>query len=603
MMMRSNGLCIRLLWVVVAIVASVGCAFAQGETIPPQTSTSLPDAKPGDSFPISEEHSLLPRTSFAGKNKNSRKPDPKLSKIINQADKYFDDYSYSAAFDEYTKAVEYVKSNKLYPFFPETVTHVYMRLGKTAYYLGRYTSGMSVVYDLLCLYPDLNAELRVEAFTQLANYFIRLEKYNIAIKYLGDAMTLLKGSKLSADKRHILEADIDIAFSSAYMMKDEVEQSLQYLKQAEKNASPTQMSRIYQNRAISYLAFDNIEKAKEFCDKALSTSSSPYDRAILRNNYASLCAETHDFEKALSLVTENEQEINKIDAIHVKAHLFWVKSKIYKNQGNDRLALEYLEKQSAILDTIFDKNNEEKQMMLSNAFETEKIKNDKTLLEYQLKISEYESFKKTIWIVVIALVCMAVVLLTLLIVKRTRRQKRSLEIEIEHKDADKDAAVNATKREFEEIVSSKSRKLAANTLFMARTNELVEEISDELARLKKHVNTSEGEEILRTIHSHIDALNTDENDWEEFMAHFGEVYPAFYARLNARHPNLTPGDQRMCAFILLNLNSKEIAALTHRSLRTVDTTKYRLRKKLELPEELSTANYLRRFTDESTEEK
>lgn len=601
--MTVNGSCNRWLLVAVFMAVTVSCVFAQGETIPPFVSSPLRDSKGEDSFPRTENR-ILPRRKSAkvGETAAPRKPDPQLSAMVKRADTLFDRYSYSAAFDGYTKAVEYVNKKELYDYYPEEVTHIYMRLGKTAYYLGKYTSGMSSVYDLLCLYPELDKKTKTEALTQLGNYFIRLEKYTIAVKYLNDAMTVLKSSSLPAATRRSLEADIDIALSSAYMMRDEMDQALHYLKLAEKNGTESHKSRIYQNTALNYLSFDNIEKAKEYSRMALETSTSPYERAVLRNNYAILCGNTGDLETAFAVLRENEKEIGKIDAVHVKAQFFWAMSQVYQKQGNDRLALEYLQKQSALLDSIFDKDNEEKQMILTNEFETQKIKNDKTLLEYQLKVSEYESFKKTVWLIVVALAVMLAVTLLILLVKRSRRQKRSLEKRIEDIDADKNAEIDATKREFEEIVSVKSRKLAANTLFMSRVGELVKRLTDELARLRQYVDNPEGQAILKSLRSQIGDLTVDESEWEEFMTRFAEVHPSFFSRLNEKHPGLTAGDRRMCAFILLNLSSKEIAELTHRSVRTVDTTKFRLRKKLDLPKEVSTMSYLWGFTAEKAPE-
>lgn len=601
--MTVSGSCKRWLLVAVFMAVTVSCVFAQGETIPPFVSSPLRDSKGEDSFPRTENR-ILPRRKSAKVRETAapRKPDPQLSAMVKRADTLFDRYSYSAAFDGYTKAVEYVNKKELYDYYPEEVTHIYMRLGKTAYYLGKYTSGMSSVYDLLCLYPELDKKRKTEALTQLGNYFIRLEKYTIAVKYLTDAMTVLKSSSLPAATRRSLEADIDIGLSSAYMMRDEMDQALHYLKLAEKNGTESHKSRIYQNTALNYLSFDNIEKAKEYSRMALETSTSPYERAVLRNNYAILCGNTGDLETAFALLRENEKEIGKIDAVHVKAQFFWAMSQVYQKQGNDRLALEYLQKQSALLDSIFDKDNEEKQMILTNEFETERIKNDKTLLEYQLKVSEYESFKKTLWIAGISLIGIVAVVLVVLIIKRARRQRLSFEKKIEHIDADKNAEIDATKREFEEIVSSKSRKLAANTLFLSRTAELAKDVTDELSRLRQYIDKPEGLAILKSLRVRIEELNTDGNDWEEFMTHFCEIHPSFFARLNEKHPGLTAGDRRMCAFILLNLSSKEIAELTHRSLRTVDTTKFRLRKKLDLPKEVSTMSYLWGFTDEKEPE-
>lgn len=92
--------------------------------------------------------------------------------------------------------------------------------------------------------------------------------------------------------------------------------------------------------------------------------------------------------------------------------------------------------------------------------------------------------------------------------------------------------------------------------------------SEELKR--KLDNTSEELTLL--------AINSDPS----FMNRFKEVYPEFYNNLTSKYQNLTLNDMRLCAFIKLNFSNKEIAEYDHISLRTVESKKYRLRKKLNL---------------------
>lgn len=250
--MTGTGIYKRFLILMAAVVAAISCAFAQGETIPPYSYSPLQESRNGDTFPKTDSQTLLPRSSSKQRSKY-RKPDPELNGMVSRADSYFDKYSYTAAFNEYSKAIEYVKSHNLYDYYPDIITHIYMRLGKTAYYLGRYTSGMSVVYDLMRIYPDLDLGLKVQALTQLANYFIRLEKSSLAIRYLTDATVDLKRMRGDDKLRRKLESEIDIAFSSAYFFKGDSEKFLHYINKASKNCDADNISRVYQNMSINYL--------------------------------------------------------------------------------------------------------------------------------------------------------------------------------------------------------------------------------------------------------------------------------------------------------------------------------------------------------------
>jgi DNA-binding CsgD family transcriptional regulator len=68
----------------------------------------------------------------------------------------------------------------------------------------------------------------------------------------------------------------------------------------------------------------------------------------------------------------------------------------------------------------------------------------------------------------------------------------------------------------------------------------------------------------------------------EFEEKFSEINDTFYKRLNLKHPGLTPNDMKLCAFLRLNLSTKEICAITYQTPNAIDVARHRLRKKLGL---------------------
>jgi tetratricopeptide (TPR) repeat protein len=71
-----------------------------------------------------------------------------------------------------------------------------------------------------------------------------------------------------------------------------------------------------------------------------------------------------------------------------------------------------------------------------------------------------------------------------------------------------------------------------------------------------------------------------------FLTRFKEVYPEFYETLTTRYPHLTANDIKFSAFLRLNLSTKTIAQYKNISIRTIESRKYRLRKKLDLPSDV-----------------
>lgn len=80
-----------------------------------------------------------------------------------------------------------------------------------------------------------------------------------------------------------------------------------------------------------------------------------------------------------------------------------------------------------------------------------------------------------------------------------------------------------------------------------------------------------------------------------FEQQFEQAHAPFFKNLYAVHPDLTPSETRMCAYIIMNLTNKEIAAISNKTQRAVESIRYRVCKKFNLPEGQSAVTYLRQF--------
>lgn len=124
--------------------------------------------------------------------------------------------------------------------------------------------------------------------------------------------------------------------------------------------------------------------------------------------------------------------------------------------------------------------------------------------------------------------------------------------------------------------------LAASTMNLVVKNEFIEAIRKELKEVKQKGRNQETKQALEKIVKEIDIRLRLQEDWEQFEYHFDRVHGDFLTRLRHNFPDLSPNEQKLCVFLRLNLNTKEIANLLSISLRGVEVARYRLRKKLEL---------------------
>lgn len=126
----------------------------------------------------------------------------------------------------------------------------------------------------------------------------------------------------------------------------------------------------------------------------------------------------------------------------------------------------------------------------------------------------------------------------------------------------------------------KEKELANSTIHLIQKNELLLDIKKQL---KKIITISERNESERKMKSLIKKLDKDidnENNWEVFEMHFGQVHDAFFKSLNQLHPTLSIREQKLCAYIKMGMSSKEIASLMNVTSRAVENNRYMLRQKL-----------------------
>ncbi|MEX0273431.1 MAG: triple tyrosine motif-containing protein [Flavobacteriaceae bacterium] len=134
-------------------------------------------------------------------------------------------------------------------------------------------------------------------------------------------------------------------------------------------------------------------------------------------------------------------------------------------------------------------------------------------------------------------------------------------------------------------IDSKNRELAVSTMSLIKRNEFLNRIKKELVGAK---DTKDINSVIRIIDRNINS----EDDWRYFEEAFNNVDKDFLKKVKRLHPDLTSHDLRLCAYLRLNLTSKEIAPLMNISVRSVEVKRYRLRKKMDLAHETSLTDHI-----------
>jgi ligand-binding sensor domain-containing protein/DNA-binding CsgD family transcriptional regulator len=128
----------------------------------------------------------------------------------------------------------------------------------------------------------------------------------------------------------------------------------------------------------------------------------------------------------------------------------------------------------------------------------------------------------------------------------------------------------------------KEKELANSTMLLIKKNNILNKIKTDL----KGITISHGEDLAKAsiggIMKRIDREIDNEKQWQVFNLHVEQVYEELLRKLKERYPDLTPRELSLCAYLRMNISSKEIATLMNISARGVEISRYRIRKKLKL---------------------
>lgn len=133
---------------------------------------------------------------------------------------------------------------------------------------------------------------------------------------------------------------------------------------------------------------------------------------------------------------------------------------------------------------------------------------------------------------------------------------------------------------------NKSKELATSTMNIINKNEI-------LNNIRENLEQSENKDVhIKKVLKIIEENLNEEDTWNLFVETFNNTDKDFLKKIKELHPSLTPNDLKLCAYLRLNLSSKEIASLLNITIRSVEVKRYRLRKKMNLEHESGLVEYI-----------
>ncbi len=424
--------------------------------------------------------------------------------------------------------------------------------------LGDYEKSSELKFQALKIFDKLNDKKGIlKAFSQIGKDHFEQRNIDKAFEYFSQSLSIAKEIN---DLKGISQGLNNVA--AVYAVKGEYEHYLVNIKEAVKiNKKIGQ--RLWEGINYSNLGSYYGEKQK------FDTSLYNYNMAV------NIYTELNNLPKLASVYTNMSNlhsNFKNLDSSLYYANLAYdlgIENSLNKTtySAAKRLHTIYFEQNDTINAYIFStiehqmkdsldiKNNKTRLSQLELLYEFEKI-------EQENKIKgERRDFKFMISGISIVFLF---ILLVYIIITRNRMKAKNELIE---------------RRKLSSELEIRSKELTSNVMILIRKNELLSDMADKLMDIQNEAVKKETKSAIKKIAKELERT-TDNDIWDEFETRFKQVHGEFYEKLISQFPELSPNELKICAFLRLNMTTKEISELTGQGINSIEIARTRLRKKL-----------------------
>jgi tetratricopeptide (TPR) repeat protein/DNA-binding CsgD family transcriptional regulator len=408
-----------------------------------------------------------------------------------------------------------------------------------------------------------------------------LVKFNL-VKSLLDKNIIKDPLKFHQTKGKLLN-NIGIIYDNMHQEDRALEYFMQASTHSKKANDNENLSSLYSNMGIIYLKGKRYDLAEAIFIEALNLRKKENNIfGLCKSNYhlGRLYKEKKEFNKAQEYLLYSLKYCQQANSSSSRASVLDELSLVLAGKGDYKQAYQYHVAYKSLSDSLFNKENQQKITRAEMQY-----KFDKESQSAKIAQNHRELVYSIIAIVLILGIIIAIIMYRLQETKAKIQQLAKESAELSNKELS--LRENTLKRELE----FKNKELTTNIMYLLKKNEFNTEISNRLVELKKQMKKNDQDIIQKII---LDIKNAQDDDiWKEFEVRFSQVYNDFYERLNIKYPDLTLNEKRICAFLRLNMTTKEICALTRQSYNSLNVARARLRKKLNIQnEEINLVNFL-----------
>jgi tetratricopeptide (TPR) repeat protein len=402
--------------------------------------------------------------------------------------------------------------------------------------------------------------------------------YNEAMRILDATENSIPDAEMAIRKVRLFNN-----IAGVYIQRGDHATALPYFQQAVELNRPLNdlrnESSLNNNIGICHMEVGRYDLAEQYFLKALAVRKQNGDlrgQAQVLNNLGKNQVNLGNFQAARDRFEQALEIGRRIDSPGSMVISLESLASVYDTLGAYKAALAAHREYKALNDSLYSTESRANIARLEEGFRRDK---EKKVFELEVRRRDAEAARQRTWNVALVGALFFLLLTAFLLFKVMRARVRNGLLEQEKLRLEREK-LEAEQVALRENLESRERELTANALFLLKKNELIAHIAERLLKAKstfKQENQPIIQEIVRDLQA-----SEDDHNWKEFEVHFTRVHSTFYQTLQERFPSLTPNERKLCAFLRLNMSTKDISAITQQSLNSITVARSRLRKKLQI---------------------
>lgn len=446
--------------------------------------------------------------------------------------------------------------------------------------LGIYDTSIKYYFDFIEINRELGKEREMAfALANIGAIRLQMKQFDSAEENFHDALSILNSLfERNVDGKPFPEIisfynNLGIIKKEKGLMNEAIDYYLRGIAIARQmNLTNEYLAMLYNNLGKAYTYLGKFDEAFDALSKSLEIRENNNDKAGITASYRNIGSyylSLGNYELSSMNAYKALKYAEEVGATALQQSIVKLLYEYYKVTLNADSALKYHERMKVLDDEI---NAEETLKELTRLELTAQFKEREHLQMAEQKRKELRYTFAGIILILLTLIAGLLYYLARGRIKRLNLEKENADLQ--------SINLQLEKKSLENELELKNKELATNVIYQIKKNDLVDEIVQKL--LKHGPNfKKENQGIINGIIKDLEKAQ-DASVWNEFELRFQHVHNSFYEKLNEINPELTTNERRLCAFLRLNMTTKEIAAITGQSQRSIDVARTRLRKKLNL---------------------